>query len=63
MEVGFVTGEYPPMQGGVGAFTREVARAMAGAGHGVHVFTRAECKDSGEPGAGGGELWARLPAG
>jgi glycosyltransferase involved in cell wall biosynthesis len=50
MEVGFVTGEYPPMQGGVGAFTREVARAMAGAGHGVHVFTRAECKDSGEPG-------------
>jgi glycosyltransferase involved in cell wall biosynthesis len=50
VQVGFVTGEYPPMQGGVGAFTREVARAMADAGHGVHVFTRAECKDSGEPG-------------
>jgi glycosyltransferase involved in cell wall biosynthesis len=50
VQVGFVTGEYPPMQGGVGAFTREVARAMADAGHGVQVFTRAECKDSSEPG-------------
>jgi glycosyltransferase involved in cell wall biosynthesis len=50
VQVGFVTGEYPPMQGGVGAFTREVARAMADAGHSVYVFTRAECKDSGEPG-------------
>jgi glycosyltransferase involved in cell wall biosynthesis len=50
VQVGFVTGEYPPMQGGVGAFTREVARAMADAGHEVHVFTRAECKDSSEPG-------------
>jgi glycosyltransferase involved in cell wall biosynthesis len=50
VQVCFVTGEYPPMQGGVGAFTREVARAMAYTGHSVHVFTRAECKDSGEPG-------------
>jgi glycosyltransferase involved in cell wall biosynthesis len=41
MRIGFVTGEYPPMQGGVGAFTREVARAMIAKGHEVYVFTRA----------------------
>ncbi len=41
MHVGFVTGEYPPMQGGVGAFTRELARAIATQGHLVSVFTRA----------------------
>jgi len=40
MRVGLVTGEYPPMEGGVGAYTRELARAMVGMGHDVHVFTR-----------------------
>ncbi len=40
MRVGMVTGEYPPMEGGVGAFTREVARAMVRLGHEVHIFTR-----------------------
>jgi hypothetical protein len=29
MKIGLITGEYPPMQGGVGAFTQELARAMA----------------------------------
>jgi hypothetical protein len=43
MRVGFVTGEYPPMQGGVGAFTREVARAMIAQGHEVSVLTRKTC--------------------
>lgn len=28
MHILFVTGEYPPMQGGVGAYTRELARAL-----------------------------------
>lgn len=45
-----VTGEYPPMKGGVGAFTREVCRAMAEDGHDVFVFTRTECMDAGESG-------------
>ena len=40
MRVGFVTGEYPPMEGGVGAFTRELGRAIADAGHEVFVHTR-----------------------
>ncbi len=33
-----VTGEYPPQRGGVADYTRQVARALAEAGDGVHVF-------------------------
>lgn len=50
MRIGLVTGEYPPMEGGVGAFTRELARALAALGHPVHVFTRAEAQGAAEPG-------------
>ena len=50
MRIGMVTGEYPPMEGGVGAFTREVARAMVALGHTVHVFTRAEAHGADEDG-------------
>jgi glycosyltransferase involved in cell wall biosynthesis len=35
-----VTGEYPPMQGGVGDFTRELARALTLGGHDVRVLAR-----------------------
>jgi polysaccharide biosynthesis protein PslF len=35
----FVTGEYPPMQGGVGDYTRELARALVRQGHLVSVLT------------------------
>ncbi len=50
MRIGMVTGEYPPLQGGVGAFTREVARAMVALGHTVYVFTRAEVQGADEEG-------------
>jgi len=50
MRIGFVSGEYPPMQGGVGAFTRELARAMVAAGHEVFVHTKLPAKDGSEPG-------------
>lgn len=50
MRVGFISGEYPPMQGGVGAFTREVARAMADMEHDVFVFTREQARNAGEDG-------------
>ncbi|MEZ4516231.1 MAG: glycogen/starch synthase [Chloroflexota bacterium] len=33
-----VTGEYPPMEGGVGAFTEQLAQALAALGHEVHVI-------------------------
>jgi glycosyltransferase involved in cell wall biosynthesis len=39
VKVGLVTAEYAPMQGGVGDFTREVARALVVLGHHVHVIT------------------------
>src|SRR6185503_1075851 len=39
MRIGLVTGEYPPMQGGVGDFTQQLGRALAAQGHEVHVIT------------------------
>ncbi len=39
MRIGQITGEYPPMQGGVGAFTRELSRALTNLGHELFVFT------------------------
>lgn len=39
LKIGIVTGEYPPHQGGVGDFTREIAHALADLGHEVHVIT------------------------
>ena len=39
MKIGLVTGEYPPQQGGVGDFTRELARALIAAGHDAQVVT------------------------
>ncbi len=39
MRIGLITGEYPPMQGGVGDFTAQLARALAELGHDVHVIT------------------------
>lgn len=39
MRIGFVTGEFPPMEGGVGAFTQELAKALAAAGHEIHIIT------------------------
>jgi glycosyltransferase involved in cell wall biosynthesis len=39
MRVGQVTGEYPPMQGGVGDFTRHLGQALAGLGVETHVIT------------------------
>ncbi|HSO28203.1 MAG TPA: glycosyltransferase, partial [Anaerolineales bacterium] len=39
MKICLVTGEYPPMEGGVGAFTQELAQALAELGHVVHIMT------------------------
>jgi glycosyltransferase involved in cell wall biosynthesis len=39
MKIGLVTGEYPPMEGGVGAFTQELAQALADLGHDIHIIT------------------------
>lgn len=39
MRIGLVTGEFPPMEGGVGAFTEQLARSLAGFGHEIHIIT------------------------
>jgi glycosyltransferase involved in cell wall biosynthesis len=46
MKIGLVTGEYPPMEGGVGDFTHELARALTELQHEVHVITRTGCGTS-----------------
>jgi glycosyltransferase involved in cell wall biosynthesis len=42
MRIGIVTGEYPPMQGGVGAYTRILAHELARQTHEVLVFSSAQ---------------------
>lgn len=51
MRIGQITGEYPPMQGGVGAFTQELSEALVALGHEVCVFTdhRAAAQPPGSP--------------
>ena len=39
MHIGLITGEFPPMQGGVGDFTRELGKALAALGCQVSVIT------------------------
>jgi glycosyltransferase involved in cell wall biosynthesis len=39
MHIGIITGEYPPMQGGVGDYSRELARALVAGRHAVSVLT------------------------
>lgn len=47
LRIGLVTGEYPPMEGGVGAYTRELAAALAALGHEVHVITDRRARPEG----------------
>jgi glycosyltransferase involved in cell wall biosynthesis len=47
MKIGLITGEYPPQQGGVGDFTRELARALIAAGHDAQVITGCRKREAG----------------
>ena len=49
MRFGRVTGEYPPLEGGVGAFTEQLARALAARGHEVHVITSKRARPADAP--------------
>lgn len=51
MRIGLITGEFPPMQGGVGAFSERLAQAMAAQGHDMHVVTDREARPELESGA------------
>lgn len=39
MRIGIITGEYPPLEGGVGDFTRELGMALHADDHEVHILT------------------------
>jgi glycosyltransferase involved in cell wall biosynthesis len=45
MRVGFVTGEYPPMQGGVGAYTRVLAQTLVQQGHEIAIFSSGDAHE------------------
>lgn len=47
MKIGLVSGEFPPMEGGVGAFTQELARALSTQGHEVHIITSRKARPAG----------------
>lgn len=49
MRIGFVTGEYPPMEGGVGAFTEQLAQALALETHEVHIITSKSARSPDTP--------------
>lgn len=40
LKIGIITGEYPPMQGGVGAYSRILAGELAAQGHDLFILTR-----------------------
>lgn len=41
MHIGVITGEYPPMEGGVGDFTKELTEALDDLGHKIDILTSA----------------------
>ncbi|MFQ5855525.1 MAG: glycosyltransferase family 4 protein [Anaerolineae bacterium] len=47
MKVCFISGEFPPMQGGIGDYTRELARALTKFGVEAHVVTSVKAGLSG----------------
>lgn len=49
MRIGLVTGEFPPMEGGVGAFTEQLARALAASGHEIHIITSIKARPNDLP--------------
>jgi glycosyltransferase involved in cell wall biosynthesis len=44
MRIGLVTGEFPPMEGGVGAFTQKLARALHSLDHQIHIITSRDAR-------------------
>jgi glycosyltransferase involved in cell wall biosynthesis len=57
MQILFVTAEYPPMPGGVGAYTAELGKALAALGCEVHVLTG---RMTGEDAPGPPTVWRDL---
>ncbi|MBL8056681.1 MAG: glycosyltransferase family 4 protein [Anaerolineales bacterium] len=52
MRLGIVTGEFPPLAGGVGDYSQQLAQALAAQDVDVHVLTDARCAAGGAAAAG-----------
>lgn len=50
MRIAMVTGEYPPAEGGVGAFTHQLGLALGAADHEVHILTTGNSGSGSEEG-------------
>lgn len=59
MHILFVTGEYPPLQGGVGAYTAELGRALMAAGLEISVLTTIQA-GSGEISPGSPQVYPQI---
>ncbi len=46
MRIGLITGEYPPLRGGVGDYSYALAGELAAQGHEVHVLARPQAQDT-----------------
>jgi len=46
MRIGIVAGEYPPMQGGVGAYTRILAQELVRQGHKVFILSTSAAREA-----------------
>jgi len=44
MRIAIVTAEYPPLEGGVGDFTRQLGLALTAQGHEIHILTNLDGK-------------------
>ncbi len=64
MRIGIVTGEYPPMQGGVGAYTAILAQQLAEHGQEVHLFSTQAARENNLPMTNTSSDWgfSSLPA-
>lgn len=60
MRIGWITGEYPPMQGGVGAYTQILANHVRDLGHACFIFTdhRAAASDERMPVTARVQTWS-----
>lgn len=58
MRIGLISGEFPPMQGGVGAFSERLAQALAVMGHELHVISKRDARPA--PDGGGRVSVAQL---
>lgn len=49
MRIGIITGEYPPLQGGISGYTDILSKRLASLGHEVFIFSESRAEEQGIP--------------